>query len=127
MSRVSLRRVAADRSGATAIEFAILAPVLLMLLMGVVEFGRMLWAENALQYAVAEAARCMSIDTNVCGSVRETQDFAATTSGMHFPRSIFSVDFAACGNMVSARYTFAFVVPVLPRPVTLTAQSCFPV
>ena len=120
-------RALADRAGATAIEFAILAPLLLVLLIAVIEFGRMLWAENALQYAVAEAARCMSIDTSVCGTARQTRDFAATSSGMAFPSSTFSVSVAPCGNKVSASYTFEFVAAILPYSLTLTAQSCFPV
>ena len=117
----------ADRAGAVAIEFAILGPLLVMLLIGVIEFGRMLWAENALQYAVAEAARCMSVNTSVCGTTRQTQDFAATSSGLSFPSAIFSVGHAPCGNKVSASYGFVFIGGVLPYSVSLTAQSCFPV
>ena len=127
MKTPSLPRALADRAGATAIEFAILAPLLLTVLIGVIEFGRVLWAQNALEYAVAEAARCMSVDPSLCGTRRETQDFAATSSGMTFPHSIFLVGAAPCGNKVLASYPFTFVTGLFPYSITLTAQSCFPV
>jgi len=123
----AMRRALFDRAGATAVEFAILGPLLLVLLIGIIEFGRMLWVENALQYAVAQAARCMTVDTSVCGSTRETQDFAASSSGMSFPTSIFLVGPAACGNKVTASYPFTFAAGLFPYAITLDAQSCYPV
>ena len=123
----ALKRALFDRAGAIAIEFAILGPVLLVLLIGIIEFGRMLWVENALQYAVAQASRCMTVDVSVCGSTRETQDFAASNSGMSFPSAIFLVGPAACGNQVSASYPFTFAAGLFPYAITLVAQSCYPV
>ena len=120
-------RALADRAGATAVEFAILGPLVLVVLIGVIEFGRMLWIENALQYAVAQTARCVTIDTSVCGSLRETQDFAATSSGVSFPTSIFLVGPAICGNKVQASYAFTFVTGLFPYSITLDAESCYPV
>ena len=122
----ALRCALADRAGVTAIEFAILGPVLLVSLIGVLEFGRMLWVENALQYAVAQAARCMTIDASVCSTARETQDFAAASSGMSFPSATFTVSLAACGNKVSATYPFTFAAGLFPYALTLEAQSCYP-
>jgi Flp pilus assembly protein TadG len=46
-----------DDAGASAVEFAIIAPVMLMLVFGIFEFGRFFWTQNALQYAVEETAR----------------------------------------------------------------------
>jgi Flp pilus assembly protein TadG len=122
----AFRRALADRAGVTAIEFAILGPLLIVTLIGVVEFGRMLWVENALQYAVAQAARCMTIDTSTCGNAQETQDFAAASSGMAFPSAVFTVGLAACGNKVSASYPFTFAAGLFPYAPTLDAQSCYP-
>lgn len=45
------------RSGAVAVEFAILAPVLLLMIYGIIEIGRGVWVQNAMQLAVEEAAR----------------------------------------------------------------------
>jgi Flp pilus assembly protein TadG len=46
-----------DARGAAIVEFAVLGPVLLGLLLGIVEVGRMFYVRQALEYATEEAAR----------------------------------------------------------------------
>lgn len=46
-----------DQRGATLVEFAIGASVFLMVMFGVIEFGRLLWTHNALADAARRAAR----------------------------------------------------------------------
>jgi Flp pilus assembly protein TadG len=43
--------------GTAAVELAILMPVFLAFLLGIVEFGRLMWTHAALQFAVEAAAR----------------------------------------------------------------------
>jgi Flp pilus assembly protein TadG len=50
-------RLDRDRQGAAAVEFALLLPLLLVLLVAVLEFGRAMWLRQTLQFAVEEAAR----------------------------------------------------------------------
>lgn len=49
--------IVSDRRGATAVEFALVTPILVMLLFGIVAFGAIISVENGLQQIVAEAAR----------------------------------------------------------------------
>ena len=120
------RRFARASDGATAVEFAIVAPVLLMLLLGIMEAGRALWTQNALNFAVEQAARCAAIDQNNCGSSTQVKSFAANVSGADFSSSIFTVTAAACGNLVSASYPMHLNIPYVSAAPTLTAQSCYP-
>lgn len=46
-----------DKRGVTAVEFAVLAPAMLMLICGSLEIGHMIFARVALEGAVTEAAR----------------------------------------------------------------------
>ncbi|RYC31197.1 pilus assembly protein [Lichenibacterium minor] len=46
-----------DRRGATAVEFALVMPILVMLLFGIVAFGAVIGVDNGIQQLVAEAAR----------------------------------------------------------------------
>ncbi|WP_395398339.1 TadE/TadG family type IV pilus assembly protein [Arthrobacter sp. UC242_113] len=48
--------------GAVAVEFALLAPVLIMLLLGIMEFGRAYNTQITLSNAAREGARVMAID-----------------------------------------------------------------
>lgn len=55
----------ASERGAVAVEFAILAPVLVMLLLGIVEFGRAYNAQASLSAAAREGVRVMAISNNI--------------------------------------------------------------
>jgi Flp pilus assembly protein TadG len=52
-----IRAFGRGNSGASAVEFALAAPFLFLLLFAIIEFGRAWWAKNSLQYAVERAAR----------------------------------------------------------------------
>lgn len=58
-----IRNLKRDLHGATLLEFALLAPVLLMLLMGMFEMGYNYYMQSQLQGAVQKAARDSTIET----------------------------------------------------------------
>ena len=112
-----------DIAGATAVEFAVLGPVFVALLYGVLQGGLMLWTQLALQQATERAARCASTNTSVCGTPTQTQAFAATqTLGRDVPSGSFTVTTQPCGSFVSGAYATEF----LTYTIGLRAQSCFP-
>jgi Flp pilus assembly pilin Flp len=51
------RRVSRDRSGVTAVEFALVAPPFLLLLFAIMEIGMVLFASSTLEDAVYDAGR----------------------------------------------------------------------
>lgn len=55
--RTALRRLRRNRSGSMAVEFALLGPVLVILLMGIVSYGSWLWLAQSVQGIASEAAR----------------------------------------------------------------------
>ena len=57
-----LRRLTSDRKGATLVEFAMVAPVLLMLLMGMFDLGYNIYTKTLLEGAVQQAARDSTIE-----------------------------------------------------------------
>jgi Flp pilus assembly protein TadG len=115
------------RDGATALEFALVAPVLFAILFGVIEFGRLMWTQSALHFAVEAAARCASVTPGVCGTSAQIQTYAASTvSALNIPASAFTSSTPACGHQVSASFSFQFVAGGLfPFTPTLAAQACF--
>lgn len=116
-----------DQIGTTAVEFALVSPILFTLIFGGIEFGRLLWTEAALNYSVQEGARCWV--TGICASASQAQTTAAAaTPQLNFSTSVFTpTSGAACGCKVSASYAYSFLVSglVSVNP-TLTAQACFP-
>ena len=57
-----MKRLPSDSEGATVIEFALLAPVLLLTLLGLFDIGYNTYTSSILQGAIAKAARGSSIE-----------------------------------------------------------------
>ena len=119
-------RLLADDRGASMVEFALLAPAFFLLVMGIVECGLLLRAQHALQNAAAMAARCASVDRNLCGTVTGIRSYAVQQSlGLDPPATSFTVSTPACGTQITASYAVQPVAGFFGS-VTLTAQACFP-
>ena len=74
------RRRSAD--GASAVEFALIAPIFIILVFGVISFG-IVFAQNlALGNAAREASRSAVVENRTCGQIRATARDAATSIAM---------------------------------------------
>ncbi len=115
-------------AGAVALEFAIVLPMLLLCICGIIEFGRLLWMQATLDYAVQSAARCAQTNTALCGSVAQIKTFAAGAApGLGVDPANFAVSAPTCGVQVSVTVPFQPWVPWgFPTPMQLTAQACYP-
>jgi len=123
-----LGKLAGDRRGVTALEFAILLPFFVTLVLGMMQISQVLWTQMALQHAVEMAARCASINAASCGNANQIQTFAAAqVYGMAIPAGTFSASTTTCGNQVLASFPYTLDIPLVPLPaLTLTARSCYP-
>lgn len=74
----AMRRLWARIEGTSAIEFAIIAPVLIVLLAGIVEASRLMWIRNSIQTATEEAARFAIV------SIDATDDDIAAKAATYF-------------------------------------------
>ena len=70
------RRLRVDRRGTAALEFALVGGLLVLLLLGCVEAGLMMWTGSALQSVAAQTARCTAI-----GSCANPQQYAVSLAG----------------------------------------------
>lgn len=120
------RGLLAERGGSAAVELALVLPALLSVMLGIMEFGRLMWTANALHYSVEQAARCAAIDATTCGTAAQVQTFAAGLAGSGFATTNFTVTTPACGVLVVGNYTYTVAVPLFTQAVALTAQSCYP-
>jgi Flp pilus assembly protein TadG len=66
-------RFARDRQGASAAEFALIAPVFLTLLFGIFQFGWALHCASSVRYALEESARSVMIDEDFTAGEVESQ------------------------------------------------------
>lgn len=65
---------ACNRRGAAAIEFAIVAPLLLLIVFGIIEFGRMIMVQQILTNASREGARRAVIENTTNAEVVDLVD-----------------------------------------------------
>jgi Flp pilus assembly protein TadG len=130
MSMIDLIKIIArDRQGGPAVQMALILPVLVVTLFGIIEMGRLMWTESALHYAVSQAARCRSIDATNCGTDALAKSYAVAKSvGVNVGISNFTVATCTGGKQVSATYTFTSGLLLLPSAFTVNVDphSCYP-
>lgn len=68
--------------GATAVEFALVVPVFLLILLFMVDAGRMLFVQASIQDAAHQGARASAIGATTTEVVQLTQDLAAAAIAM---------------------------------------------
>ena len=113
------------QSGATIVEFALVAPALAALLVGGLYTALMIYSAAGLHSAVEDAARCYSVNATVCGSSAAAQTYAQSRYfGIDTPT--FTATQAGCGHRVNATLTIAFSAVVTEVKVPLSATACFP-
>jgi Flp pilus assembly protein TadG len=136
MTRRPAKRHASDR-GSVAVEFALLLPMLLLIVFGIVDFGRALNAQITLTQAAREGARLAAL--NQPNVVSRTQAAAVGLSPVSV--SVTSSCPSGAGQGVNATvvtsYSFHFITPVgaiagvfggsgLGSPITLSAHGVMP-
>jgi Flp pilus assembly protein TadG len=130
----SLSALHHDRGGTAALEMGFVAPALFMFILGIAQFGYAFWVQNALDFSVTAAARCVSVNTVACSDDTATKTYASSASGADLPSSVFTVTLAAggatcggkTGNVVSASYPMSLMIPFVSVSLTLTSQACYP-
>ncbi len=71
-----------EESGASAVEFALVAPLFIILVFGVISFG-IVFAQNlALGNGAREAARSAVVENRTCGQIKTTATDAANSIAM---------------------------------------------
>ena len=142
-----LRRFARARDAATAVEFAFILPLLLVLVFGIFEFARLMWTREALAETAAAGARCMAMSATSCQSggaysssgtttyiqgVGNTWGLSLTASNLTLNNNTTCSGVSATKGFssVTITYSFASVVPneivALAGGESLSGAACYP-
>lgn len=122
-----IRAFSRDRSGAQAVEFAIIAPVLFAFIFGIFEVGRLTYEQNRVAAAAAAGARAVSL----YGGDDETHIEAAINSKLPYTADIDLSDTTFGGQafkQIVITYDFDFLIKFAPgmNGVTITATRYAP-
>ena len=118
-------RFARGASGAVAVEFALMLPVYIVFVLGVMEFGRWIWIRNTMEMAAESAARYGAITSGATDASIETQ--AATYLIGIAPASVTFNATACASNVVTVNATHNFTplaatfVPIPAAAISVTA------
>lgn len=138
------RHLGRTRRATTAVEFAVCALAMVLIVVGFGEFGRLIWTSEVLQEAASEGARCMGLRASSCAaagaySAANTTSYVvsqATAGGVVItPATVTLSNAVSCGgaagfSQVSINYNFTTVAPgliaVLANGFTVSVSACFP-
>ncbi len=136
--RASLRRFARGEGGAAVVEFAIVVPVLLTLVMGIIDFGRMYAVAASLAAAARDGARTAAAlsdpaDATQAGGVRSrVVSLFQPMGGAALSTASVAVTLDASRTWVTVTVSGYRYVPVTPiarligmGTVTLTRTASF--
>jgi Flp pilus assembly protein TadG len=128
-------RAGADR-GAAAVEFALLLPLLVLIVFGLIDFGRAINAQITLTQAAREGARALALGQSTYQS--RAQAAAIGLSGMTVTQQPDSLGVTGCpagsaqtgdDAVVKVSYSFSFITPIgsiFGPTKTLTAEGVMP-
>ena len=121
----SLRQFISDRSGAAALEFALIGPPFILLLFGLVEFGRGLHIRNALNAAADHAQRMILIEPAASANLLEDEIRSRFLAGQPERLAASFSSEAVSGveyRLVSLEYSMRLMLPA-PLGRTITVGS----
>jgi Flp pilus assembly protein TadG len=127
MPKISIATIWSDNLGTTAVEYALVAPVFIGVVVSAFYFYMALFLVGSLHYAVEEGARCASVKTTVCSDSTTTISYTQS----HYFGPAVSPTFTynanlACGNSVSASVNFVANLGLQTVTIPITASACFP-
>jgi Flp pilus assembly protein TadG len=123
-----MKRSWRDR-GAAAVEFALVMPVLLILVLGIVEFGRAYNVQTTVSAAAREGVRTMALQNSESAARTATKTAAAPAVTLTDGQISVSAACPAAGTNPSALVTvtvtfpFTFITDFFGTPPTLTGTG----
>jgi Flp pilus assembly protein TadG len=121
-----LRAFLAGDSGATAIEFGLVFPIVIFMMLGIVSFSMLGGALSGMHFAVEEAARCYAVNKVACGSSAAAETYAEARYLGPDVSPVFTASNSGCGFTVNGTATFQLQLAIVSLDVPLSASACYP-
>jgi Flp pilus assembly protein TadG len=121
-----VRSLCRSEDGTTAVEFAIIAPVFILLLLGTIGLCFALFLIGSLHYAVEDGARCASVKTTICSDSATTIAYTQRSYLGPNVSPTFTYASAACGNSVSGSISYSMNIGFRTFVIPISATACFP-
>ncbi len=115
------------QDGASAAEFVLVLTPLIMLVIGTINLGMMLYTSSALHFAVEDAARCATVRAaSTCASKTLIEAYAASHYGGPGTAPSFAWSTSGCGNIVIGTVNYNFTTGLTNTTIPMKAKACYP-
>lgn len=114
---MSVRRLFADRSGASAVEFALVLPALIVLLGGLGQFAWLQHCNSSLRYALATSSRALLLNPNLTQQALQDMVRAKLSAADPDVTVTLVIDLPASGGKIATLtggYSHSVQLPLLP-------------
>jgi hypothetical protein len=108
------------------VEYALVLPVFITLVVGALCAGNLAFAVNGLHYAVQDAARCAAVKTGVCTDSSTTIAYAQSRYSGPKIGPAFAYSTAGCGHTVSGAGSYPLILAAYIINVPISASACYP-
>ena len=123
-----------DVSGATALEFALISPALIMMLIGGFQLGWALHCAATVRWSLETSARNLMIDPTETASTLKSAMLSALSGRTNVPSSALTVTIAQDTSnpaskllVATSTYNTTLVIPfVTSTPLTFTSVTSVP-
>lgn len=112
--RAAIRRFPTCQNGASAAEFALVLPILLLFLFGIIDVGRLMWTLNGAEKATQMGARAAVVSNFVPTGLSDKEFGAVLGQGAPIPPAQFDrVQCSKSGSTVSCNCPTGYTTPVV--------------
>jgi Flp pilus assembly protein TadG len=122
----SLRRIAGHQGGGAAVEFAVVAPLLIALIAGILTIGWAFHSISSVRYALEEAGRALQLDPDMTetelAALVEANVGELAKPDVTVTLIIDEPDGGIRLAHATAQYALSFSVPLLP-PLEFNLQT----
>ena len=125
------------QKAAAITEFALVAPIFLMGMFGIIETSRLLWTKQTLDEVAYATARCMSVSTS-CTTAATQKNYAVARASRYglkilaanvTPTANTTCNALPTANRIVVSQSFNSVMAgfVPGFPASMTATGCYPI
>jgi Flp pilus assembly protein TadG len=135
---IGIRAYRRDEAGASAAEFALVIPLVVVLVMGTLHMSLVAYTAVSLHYAVEDTARCLSVSlNNPSGATTACPDSTKVQSyGQGRYRAFYNISpqfsivspAVTCtnGSQVAGSGTYPIPLGLLNLSIPISASACYP-
>ena len=130
--RKLLRSIYRNQEGTTAVEFAIIAPIFILVVLGTIGLCFALFLIGSLHFAVEDGARCASVKTTICQDSPTTIAYTQSRYlGPNVSPTFTYNNAASCGpantgNSVTGTVNYTMDIGFRRFIIPISATACFP-